>query len=77
MIEGTVPLPDEVADRCSFGSLPLGAAEVHDGEAGLRSVDLHRATACIRFEDLREELAVTACSVCGAKPTRCESRGCD
>ena len=54
-IEGAVPAPDEVADRCSFqprcrwAAAPCGA-----GKPPLRLVDGgDRATACVRFEEIR------------------------
>ncbi|HEY6961004.1 MAG TPA: ABC transporter ATP-binding protein, partial [Gaiellaceae bacterium] len=56
-IEGSVPSPDEVADRCSFQPRCRWAApECAAGKPPLRLVEGVRATACIRFEEIRPEM---------------------
>jgi peptide/nickel transport system ATP-binding protein len=57
-IEGSVPAPDEVADRCSFQPRCRWAAhECIAGKPPLRVVESGgRATACVRFEEIRREM---------------------
>ncbi len=56
-IEGAVPAPDEVADRCSFQPRCRWAgSECLADKPPLRLVDGHRATACVRFEQIRQEM---------------------
>ncbi len=57
-IEGAVPAPDEVADRCSFQPrCGWAAPECATGKPPLRLVEGDgRATACVRFEHIRAEM---------------------
>jgi oligopeptide/dipeptide ABC transporter ATP-binding protein len=56
-IDGSVPAPDEVADRCSFAArCRWSAPECVAGPPPLRQVELDRLTACIRVEEIRPEM---------------------
>jgi peptide/nickel transport system ATP-binding protein len=57
-IDGSVPSPDEVADRCSFAPRCDWAADAClAGPPPLRVVDRARRTACVRLEEIRPEMA--------------------
>jgi peptide/nickel transport system ATP-binding protein len=56
-IDGSVPAPDEVADRCSFADRCRWAAPICvDGPPPLREVEPGRHTACVRLEEIRGEM---------------------
>ena len=56
-IEGSVPAPEEVADRCSFQPRCRWASRPCVGEKPpLRSID-GRTTACVRLEEIRPEMS--------------------
>jgi peptide/nickel transport system ATP-binding protein len=57
-IEGTVPSPDEVAGRCPFEPRCQWAApQCLTGDPPLREVAPSRRSACVRVEEIGEELA--------------------
>ncbi len=56
-IDGSVPAPDEVADRCSFAARCRWAQQIcADGPPPLREVEPGRFTACVRLEEIRDEM---------------------
>jgi peptide/nickel transport system ATP-binding protein len=56
-IDGSVPAPDEVADRCSFATRCAWAAdECLAGKPALSVVEGTRATACVRVGEIRGEM---------------------
>ncbi len=56
-IDGSVPAPDEVADRCSFATRCTWAAdECLAGKPPLSVVEGTRATACVRIGRIRTEM---------------------
>ncbi len=56
-IAGSVPSADEVADRCSFAERCRWAAEICTaGKPPLREIEPAHATACIRLEEIRDEM---------------------
>jgi peptide/nickel transport system ATP-binding protein len=58
-IDGAVPAPDEVVDRCSFAARCRWAREVCvAGPPPLREVDPHRFSACARIEEIRPEMTL-------------------
>jgi peptide/nickel transport system ATP-binding protein len=57
-IEGAVPAPDEVAGRCPFAPRCRWAAPACvAGDPPLREVEPGRLSACVRIEEIRDELA--------------------
>jgi peptide/nickel transport system ATP-binding protein len=57
-IEGSVPSPDEVDDRCSFAPRCVWAADpCVAGRPPLRALEPGRRTACVRLEEIRAEMA--------------------
>ena len=70
-IEGSVPAPDEVADRCSFQPRCRWASPACvAGKPPLRLVDDGRATACVRFEEIRPEMRVVRREGSAAAPAQ-------
>ncbi len=68
-IEGSVPAPDEVADRCSFQPRCRWAAPACvAGKPPLRLLDDGRATACVRFEEIRGEMKAVRVEGSAAAP---------
>jgi peptide/nickel transport system ATP-binding protein len=56
-IEGSVPTPQEVSDRCAFQPrCRWAAAECAEGRPSLRDVGGGRLTACVRLADIRPEM---------------------
>ena len=59
-IDGSVPAPDEVADRCSFASRCAWVADVCTaGKPPLRAIEPLRESACVRLEEIRAEMTST------------------
>lgn len=59
-LQGSVPEPDDVADRCAFAPRCTFATDVCvAGRPELRTLADGRITACVRAEELMVELAVT------------------
>ncbi|HVU78379.1 MAG TPA: ABC transporter ATP-binding protein [Gaiellaceae bacterium] len=70
-IEGSVPSPDEVADRCSFQPRCRWAAPACvGGKPPLREVADGRATACARFEEIRPAMQAVRREGSAAAPVR-------
>jgi peptide/nickel transport system ATP-binding protein len=58
-IEGSVPQPDEVADRCAFSARCLWSREACvAGPPRLEEVEPGRLSACVRIGEIRGELTV-------------------
>jgi peptide/nickel transport system ATP-binding protein len=56
-IDGSVPAPDEVADQCSFASRCRWAEDgCVAGPPALREVEPGRLSACVRLEEIRDEM---------------------
>jgi peptide/nickel transport system ATP-binding protein len=56
-IDGSVPAPDDVVDQCSFASRCRWAQErCVSGPPPLREVEPGRFSACVRLEEIREEM---------------------
>ena len=56
-IEGSVPAPDAVAGRCPFAErCPWAAPQCSAGSPPLREVASGRLSACVRVEEIRDEL---------------------
>jgi peptide/nickel transport system ATP-binding protein len=59
-IEGSVPAPDDVADRCAFSARCRWVApECTSGPCSLRPIEAMRQTACVRIEAIAEDLRAT------------------
>ncbi len=57
-VEGSVPRHDEVADRCAFAPrCRWSRAQCGAGVPRIREVEEGRLTACVRINEIREELA--------------------
>jgi peptide/nickel transport system ATP-binding protein len=57
-IDGAVPAPDDVADRCSFAPRCTWASDAcMVGKPALRIVEPLRETACVRLEEIRGEMS--------------------
>jgi peptide/nickel transport system ATP-binding protein len=57
-IPGSVPTPDEVRGRCTFAPRCRWAAQVcRQGDPPLRELAPSRLSACVRFEEIRGEMA--------------------
>lgn len=56
-IPGSVPKPDDVLNSCVFAARCHWARDIcRSGTPALREVSLGRLTACVRIEDIRDEL---------------------
>ena len=59
-IDGSVPAPDDVADRCSFASRCAWVSDACTaGKPPLRVVEPLRESACVRLEEIRAEMKST------------------
>jgi peptide/nickel transport system ATP-binding protein len=75
-IEGSVPSPEEVADRCSFAPRCAWAAEACvAGKPPLQVADRLRESACVRLEEIRPVMAAAHAAASQAAVESAEPSG--